>query len=81
MLVFYLRSTTHLTEQQIEQALHTPEFLDRLEPVLRKVVAQAYASALDWVFVAVAICGAVGLVASLLLTGKKIMREEDERDE
>ncbi|KAI8149300.1 major facilitator superfamily domain-containing protein [Fennellomyces sp. T-0311] len=81
MLVHYLRSTTRLTQQQINQALQSPELLDSLEPELRRTVSQAYASALDWVFVAVATCGAVGWVASLFLTGKKIMREDQGRDE
>ncbi|KAI9493815.1 major facilitator superfamily domain-containing protein [Zychaea mexicana] len=79
MLVHYLRSTMDLTEQQIRQAQQTPAFLDTLEPGLHHVASQAYAMALDWVFVGVAICGCVGFLASLCLTAKNILGDDQQQ--
>ncbi|KAG2224336.1 hypothetical protein INT45_006736 [Circinella minor] len=78
MLIYYLRSMMELTEEQIQYAQQTPEFLDTLEPHLRQIASQAYAMALDWIFVGVAICGSVGFIASLCLSPKKILRDNDD---
>ena len=66
-----------LTEEQIQYAQQTPEFLDTLEPHLQEVASQAYAMALDWIFIGVAICGCVGFIASLCLRAKKILGDND----
>ena len=67
-----------LTEEQIQYAQQTPEFLDTLEPHLQEVASQAYAMALDWIFIGVAICGCVGFIASLCLRAKKILRDNSD---
>lgn len=78
-LRYYLRHRTTLSEHQIREAQKSPELLKRLEPALRKSVAAAYGSSLQWTFLAVAICGCIGFVFSLFLPSKKIQKDDPEQ--
>ncbi|KAI9323533.1 major facilitator superfamily domain-containing protein [Dichotomocladium elegans] len=75
-LEYYLRSTTPLTDGMMNEALQSPEFLQRLadDPPLYTLVQMAYGSALRWTFLTVAACGtlAFGFSSLALVTQKRV---------
>lgn len=82
LLNIYLRENTSLTGTELMQAQSDPGFIKTLNPAVHEQVTNAYAQSLKWTFVAVAVCGAVGLLYSLGMEEHPLPKKKElEKDE
>lgn len=80
-LQHYLHNTTTLSMSQIKEAQRNPDMLKNIQdPNLHRMVASAFASALQRTFLALVVCGCIAFICSLFLHWKIPPTSDDDDD-
>ncbi|CDH57993.1 predicted protein [Lichtheimia corymbifera JMRC:FSU:9682] len=80
-LQHYLRNNTTLSMSQIKEAQRNPEMIKNIrDPGLQRMVASAFASALQRTFLVLVVCGSLAFICSLFLQWKIPPTSDDDDD-